>query len=421
MSPAGHLRCLVSGGGITGCATALALRQAGMQVTTVDLSHRPGTQYNGMGCLMPANAMAALKKLGVADKVTARAHALRRMVILGEKGSKAFGEVDLDDVSSSVGLSHGFHSTTLEDVHQVLLGSLKKTGSGGSHAVRYGTGVKSVSEGKEGQLAIALTGKGPKGGSMDVLIGADGLGSNVRQACMPGVPAAQPTFAGFGIWHLILEQRPATVEDDTVLEIWGSGARFGMMPLPGGKLYCYGAVAAQRPERIAPHQRAATFAKAFEGFHGHGSEAVCAAVMSGECGSVDIMFDYPAYLTSEAWSQNRTVVLGDAAHAFPPNAATVYSGQSLAACLGDAVSIAEALQEVGPGEDVSSALGKWASERQKAVDAEQAAAANVTRESHNSADASGLRSWLQSTAMAAVGSVGRLGYPALLRNALMKL
>jgi len=222
------------------------------------------------------------------------------------------------------------------------------------------------------------------------------------------------------VWHLILQKRPDSVDPHTAVEVWGAGSRLGLLPLPGGKLFCYGAVSRRAPQPDSPKTRVAAFLKAFEGFHGYGCEHVLAAVVDGHAGTVDIAFDYPPYVTSATWHSDRTVLLGDAAHAFPHCSAAVYQGQSLAACLGDTTALLRALSASAC--DVPTGLAAFVGARQQAVDAEQAAAKKVTTESQQStARGSSIRKWIQSAALSAIGGVGSLGYPALLRSSLKKL
>ena len=145
---------------------------------------------------------------------------------------------------------------------------------------------------------------------------------------------------------------------------------------------------------------------------------------SGDCGRVDLHVVSMDFLLAPQWNDEHFVLVGDAAHAFSHPSASVYGGQSLAASLKDATGLASnltALTEDGVASDA--AIASWAEQRHVPVSSEQAAALKVTRESQqgSAGDAGGMRSWLQNVTMSAVGSVGSLGYPALLRSSLTKL
>jgi 2-polyprenyl-6-methoxyphenol hydroxylase-like FAD-dependent oxidoreductase len=160
--------------------------------------------------------------------------------------------------------------------------------------------------------------------------------------------------------------------------------------------------------------------QAFDNYSGHGSQETIEAIVSGSCGTIDLTMDYPAHLMAPEWHHpaGSSVLIGDAAHAWSHNAAQVYAGQSLAAGLGDATALAGALEGVQPA-GVEAAVAAWSAARSEEVSVEQAAALKVTRESQQTSG--GLRSWLQAATMTAVGSVGSLGYPALMRRALLAL
>src|SRR6187399_39548 len=65
---------LVVGAGIGGLAAALALRQSGRSVRVFEQARDP--RQLGFALLLAPNAMAALRKLGIADEVRAAGHVL---------------------------------------------------------------------------------------------------------------------------------------------------------------------------------------------------------------------------------------------------------------------------------------------------------------------------------------------------------
>jgi hypothetical protein len=87
------------------------------------------------------------------------------------------------------GLESGFYGARLEHVHDALTQGLKTSAGHGQHAVAFGTAVKSTSQTKEGRTAVSLTGKGRKKQvAVDLVVAADGVGSNVRHNLMDGAP-----------------------------------------------------------------------------------------------------------------------------------------------------------------------------------------------------------------------------------------
>jgi 2-polyprenyl-6-methoxyphenol hydroxylase-like FAD-dependent oxidoreductase len=68
----GGLVALVAGGGIAGLAAAVALRQAGWQVTVLERAPEFGEAGAGLG--FTGNGMAALRALGAAQAVLAAGH-----------------------------------------------------------------------------------------------------------------------------------------------------------------------------------------------------------------------------------------------------------------------------------------------------------------------------------------------------------
>jgi 2-polyprenyl-6-methoxyphenol hydroxylase-like FAD-dependent oxidoreductase len=144
----------------------------------------------------------------------------------------------------------------------------------------------------------------------DLVVGADGLRSVVRAARWPD--AREPRYAGSTVWRLVLP-RPAGLDGvRTWAETWGPGSVFGMFPMDGDRVYCYGSAllpsGGSAPDELTEFRR--RFADWCDPI-----PSVLAAARPEHVLRNDIYYlpSLPSYVSGPV------ALLGDAAHAMTPN------------------------------------------------------------------------------------------------------
>jgi 2-polyprenyl-6-methoxyphenol hydroxylase-like FAD-dependent oxidoreductase len=307
------MRAVIVGAGIGGLAAAVALRRLGLETVNVERVGAIGEV--GTGLSIWSNAVNALRQLGVADKVMPRASVVERISSRTPSG-RFIGVTELSDISRAAGAPCVcVHRAVLQ---RMLLEELPR------ESVR--TGERCV--GFEDSNALLESGVRVEG---DVLIGADGIRSVIREA-LHG--AAAPRYAGYTCWRGICADSGVLKERSALLAV-GSGMQFGLWPSGAGQLYWF-------LTRNAPAGSVKGKADVVELCRPWGliwkiveSTAENAIVQND-------IFDRPSL---KWWGRGRVTLLGDAAHATTPNL-----GQGACQALEDAVVLADSLRRLQPVE-----------------------------------------------------------------------
>ncbi|CAG2142100.1 FAD-dependent oxidoreductase [Cupriavidus numazuensis] len=324
---------LVVGGGIAGCATAIALAQQGIGVTLVE--KQEAWRFQSSGIFIYHNGLAALERLGVLDGILDAGYSIAdgRNVYLDQAGA---GIVDTFYPSRHACIPPivGIRRAAM---HQVLAARIRAL----DVDVRLGTTVHHIDEGDSAAVTVALSdGTQARYG---LVVGADGIRSDLR-GLVAG--ALAPRYTGLGVWRSV-HARPA--ELDAKIMMMGKGKRLGIMPISDDSLYLFGTVAEPAgswyPRENWPRmmqERFAEFggpARQFLEALGDDSEVLYTAVE-------EVAAPLP-------WHKGRVLIIGDAAHASTP-----FMGQGGAMALEDAVLLADMLATPGELDHTLQAFGQ---------------------------------------------------------------
>lgn len=299
------MKAVIIGGGIAGLASALALTRRGWEVEV--LERAPEFTEVGAGLSLWPNALRALDALGVGESVRGRA-VLHGEVGIRDSAGRWLSRADTADLERRFGRTAMIHRAD-------LLAILRAAVPDG--ALRPGTPVSAVHA--DGTVLHS-------GGECqaDLVVGADGLRSVARRSVWPGCP--EPRYAGYTSWRIVCPPVPVAGAS----ELWGRGERFGHVPLPDGRVYCF--ATANAPEGAVdgglPELR-----RRFGGW----PEPVPALLEAAEP-SVLLHHDLYELPPLKTYTSGRVVLAGDAAHAMTPNL-----GQGACQALEDAVVLGSVL------------------------------------------------------------------------------
>jgi 2-polyprenyl-6-methoxyphenol hydroxylase-like FAD-dependent oxidoreductase len=157
---------LVIGGGIGGLAAAVALGRVGVPATVFERA--PVIQEVGAGLSLWSNAVKALRRLGLEERVLPLGSVVERVRTITQ-GGRFLNETDIGGLGRRAGASS--ICVHRADLQRVLAEAIP---SGRLHTGRTCVGFAQDSRG----VTAAFAEGGPAGGT--VLVGADGIRSAVR-------------------------------------------------------------------------------------------------------------------------------------------------------------------------------------------------------------------------------------------------
>jgi 2-polyprenyl-6-methoxyphenol hydroxylase-like FAD-dependent oxidoreductase len=323
------MRVLVVGGGIGGLCTTLALRREGIEVDVVE--RNPEWSVYGVGIIQPGNALRALHRLGLAEACVAAGHP-----ILGSRTFLADGVTQVAHHAFPPlvpGLPPG-NGLPRPRLHEILTRRVRESGA----TVRVGETVTWIENGPDRVTATLSDGWR---GSWDLLIGADGLYSQVRTEVFGG--HLVPRFTGQVCWRVNLPRLEGLDELHLYLGPWGSA---GFVPLGQDLMYMLLIEAPIEDWRAEVEQRgaAALLRERLEPFEGPVAE------MRDLVTDDDAIVLRPIenILVPAPWHRDRVVLVGDAAHGMTP-----HTGQGAAQAVEDGIVLAE---ELAASDSVAGAL-----------------------------------------------------------------
>ncbi len=340
MLRANDMRVLIVGGGIAGLGLSVALRRAGIGVELVEIAQKWAPV--GAGIVLGVNAMKVMRLLGVADALEARSYVLGEMAI-ADSNDRVLGRTDLASLQPRFGKSLAMHRAVLHDVLLEACGDLP---------IRLATTVDEIDQ-SDDSVGVRFS-DGTKG-SYDLVVGADGLRSRVRELVFGEIPLS---YSGYTCWRIVVD-RPSGL--DFGREMWGRGLRFGIVPVDDSRVYCFAVANAPLGTPDPEEGSVERFHDRFSVFAGPVPEILQQVVRPDQLIHNDLI-----ELVNSDWTRSRVVLIGDAAHAMTPN-----MGQGAAMALEDVAVLAEVL--AAPDADlasdpIASRVQRWFARRKSRVD-----------------------------------------------------
>jgi salicylate hydroxylase len=339
------MRVVIAGGGVAGAASALALAQAGAEVTVYEAHEDPAGTV-GSFLSLAVNGLRGLEFLGCLPRVQAAGFAVARHRMWAGNGKL------LGDVARGRRPGDPLHGVTLmrADLVSVLRDAATRAGA------TIITGQRLAWDSSSRRAA-------------DLVVGADGIWSAARRVVDPAAP--EPAYAGLysvsGVSDRLncpergaVPGTPDWAEPGAWNMIFGRHGAFIYLPAPDGTIWWSAQVSAKVPPgdlaAVGPDQLAAVFSR----------EQRAVAILRA-ARTVHAATLHHVLAPVRRWHGDDIVLIGDAAH--PAGA-----GQGASMAIEDAVELARQLGRPGP---VADALARFdATRRDRAGKMARIAAAN---------------------------------------------
>lgn len=314
-----HPKVIIVGGGIGGLTAALAVQRAGMEVVVLERAKSVDDLSLGAGVHLWSNALRALQSIGMAEAVADIGMQVTAHRYLTWKG-QSLGHLRVDVVSAELGAPTV--GVSRPKLHRTLLDALD------DKVLRLGAECVGFEQNTLRVVARMADGGEEQG---DVLIGADGIKSVVRQQLHGWT---EPHYSGLTAWRGICDFAHPRIPLQEMCIYWGPGARILHYHVSDQRLYWL-ALVKSPPRQIDPEgRRRAAVTERFRGWPRQ-IQAMLAATGEAAILRTDIVDRDPL----KRWGWDRVSLLGDAAHPMTPDMA-----QGAGQAIEDAVSVGDALQ-----------------------------------------------------------------------------
>lgn len=314
-------RVAIAGSGVAALATAIQLAKAGVTVDVFEA--KPDVSALGSGISLQGNALRVFDALGAWEDIRDAGYAFEGLH-LRAPGPGAPIVAQLPDVKSGGPKYPSSMGIPRADLTRVLLEHAQRAGA----SIRYSSKVTGLEQ-TDGGVEVFVNDE--SAGHYDLLVGADGLNSAVRE--MVGIDT-KPEPTGMGIWRTFVS-RP----DDVVrTELYYGGPMYiaGYTPTGDDSMYAFLVEKAQDRFGVSDEEATRIMLEESRAYDGPWN-AIRDDLESGAHANYTW---FTKHIIPTPWNRGRVVIIGDAAHSCPPTIA-----QGAAQGLEDAFVLGELLVE----------------------------------------------------------------------------
>lgn len=311
------MKALIIGGGIAGLSAAIALEQKGIRTEVYEAT--PSISVAGAGIWMATNAMQVFDRLGMAEAVMEQGVCLEKVAV-------ATHRLDiLQHIDQGAFIDQfGFGVTSIS--RSLLRDQLLK---------KYGKAIfldKKIQSLRQEVSSVEAYFEDGSKASGDILIGADGIHSIVRDHV---VPQSELRYSGQTCWRGVASISLPAPWQKSCIETWGKQYRFGFSVISPSETYWFAVAKAPAGERDQKPGIKSKLQKRYADF----SQPI-PNILAATPEQRIIRNDISDLKKLSTWHKGRVCLIGDAAHATTPN-----MGQGGGQAIEDAWFLAQALQQ----------------------------------------------------------------------------
>lgn len=312
-------RVAIAGCGVAALAAAIQLAKAGVHVDVFEA--KPELSALGSGITLQGNALRVFDALGAWDEIRDAGYPFQGLN-LRAPGPGAPIVAELPDVKSGGPDYPSTMGMSRPELARILFEHAVAAGA----SILFGSAVTGLEQKAHGVTVLV---NGAPVGDYDLLIGADGLNSQVRS--LIGIETTPEPF-GMGIWRSFVS-RPAEVERS---ELYYGGPVYiaGYTPTGDDTMYAFLVEKAQDRTGLSDEEAARIMVEESRAYDGPWNQVRADL----EAGAPANYTWFTKHIVPAPWNRDRVVIIGDAAHSCPPTIA-----QGAAQALEDALVLTELL------------------------------------------------------------------------------
>lgn len=325
-------KVLIVGGGFSGMSAAIQLRKQNIEVDLVEID--AGWRSYGAGITINGATLRAFGTIGILPRIQAEGCCTDGVDLFTAEGHK-IAELPTPrlagpDVPGGAGIMRPVLARILADATRAS-GTL----------VRLGCTFESIHLSHDSVEVCCTDGRRSR---YELLIGADGLFSKVRQALWPA-QAPKPRYTGQGVWRAVMRRSD---EVRRTAMYMGGRTKAGVNPVSRDEMYLFLTEFRPTNDIVSDHELVPALDALLAEFSAPVLRNARAQLGSG---SLIVYRPLEALLMPEPWFKDRAVLIGDAAHATTPHLA---AGAGLG--VEDAIVLAE---ELDAADTIDSGLSRF--------------------------------------------------------------
>ncbi|WBX75761.1 FAD-dependent monooxygenase [Tenacibaculum ovolyticum] len=317
-----YSKIVILGAGIGGLTTAIALRQKGFKNISI-YERREKAITIGAGLVLWSNATKILHKLELLkeiEKVGGQLEQMQRWT----KNEEFLGAIKVNNINSSIGFES--YSISRTDLQNILLKKVNEL----NVSIYYNYNALNILY-QDNTSSIRF--KNGISVNAQIVIGADGRMNSIARQYVNGNNT--PVYQNFVNWIGIIENEEPIFSENNVLDFWGSGERFGIVPINKNKGYWAGGKSLPLNSSFKSKNNKTELKKLFDSW----SPKIKEIIELTEDKNIKYIevFDHNPIPN---WYKNNVCLLGDSAHASLPT-----SGQGACQAIEDAWHFASILEK----------------------------------------------------------------------------
>ncbi|MFD2923943.1 FAD-dependent oxidoreductase [Halobacillus naozhouensis] len=290
------MKILIVGGGIAGLSLAGLLRKRGIEPVVVEKVEEYGEVGYFLG-LWPLGSR-VLHGLDLYEEYVKAGFPIKDYKVLNESG-RLLNQLTFENVSEQFGETYLIARYKLLEILRAGIEDLP---------IQMGMSIKKI---KQDSQKVYVTFTNGKQDAFDLVVGADGIHSKVRELLFGDLPLTSTGWGGWGFW-LDKKYLPAEV---SASEYWGRGKFFGLGQTQQG----YSGSAIIPIPKQMPNTREETISFIQKRFSSMGDEVVQETIKVLHK-ATDLNFLKLSDFKTDQWSKGRVVLIGDSAAGFLPTA-----------------------------------------------------------------------------------------------------